>query len=47
MKYKNEHSFRILSGAEIETLADYFGQGSLGVRYSYGPREKDTVLSVS
>ncbi len=44
MKYKNEHSFRILSGAEIETLADYFGQGSLGVRYSYGPREKDTAF---
>lgn len=42
MKYKNEHSFKVLSGAEIETLADYLGQGSLGVKYSYGPSEKDT-----
>ncbi len=34
MRTKTNHSFKILSGAEIETLADYKGQGALGVKYT-------------
>ncbi|MDP3562030.1 MAG: hypothetical protein Q8R83_07630 [Legionellaceae bacterium] len=36
MKRKNELKYRVISGPEIETLADYWGQGKLGVSYYTG-----------